>query len=70
MNPLGKILNINDQDILVTGVVKNVPDNSHLANDIFLPIAALDNPRWLEDWTWPGMLTYCQTGGRRRRPDP
>ena len=57
---LGKILNINNQDILVTGVVKNVPANSHLANDIFLPIAALDNPRWLEDWTWPGMLTYVK----------
>jgi putative ABC transport system permease protein len=57
---LGKILNINNQDILVTGVVKTPPVNSHLTSDVFLPMTALGNPRWLEDWTWPGMLTFVK----------
>ncbi len=57
---LGKTLNINNQDILVTGVVKTPPANSHLINDAFLPMTALGNPRWLEDWTWPGMPTFVK----------
>jgi putative ABC transport system permease protein len=57
---LGKTLSINNKDILVTGVVKNAPANSHMSSDVFLPMAALGNPRWLEDWTWPGMLTYVK----------
>ena len=40
--------------------MKNVPANSHMSNDVFLPMTALGNPRWLEDWTWPGMLTYVK----------
>ena len=57
---LGKTLNINNKDLLVSGVMKNAPANSHLASDVFLPMSALGNPRWLEDWTWPGMLTYVK----------
>ena len=57
---LGKTLNINTKDLLVSGVMENAPANSHLASDVFLPMSALGNPRWLEDWTWPGMLTYVK----------
>jgi len=57
---LGKTLNINNQDLLVSGVVAPPPVNSHLTNDVFLPMSALGNPSWMEDWTWPGMLTFVK----------
>jgi putative ABC transport system permease protein len=57
---LGKTLHVNKRDLLVSGVVENAPANSHMANDVFLPMTALGNPPWMEDWTWPGMLTYVK----------
>ncbi len=43
-NPIGKILNFNNKlDFQVTGIIQNVPDNSHLQFDFVLPFA------WLED---------------------
>jgi ABC-type antimicrobial peptide transport system permease subunit len=37
-NPLGKILRINDQfDFSVTGIMRNIPSNSHIQFDFLLP---------------------------------
>ena len=43
-DPLGKTLNFNDQiDFQVTGILQNIPKNSHLQFDFVLPF------NWLED---------------------
>jgi len=43
-NPLGKTLNFNDRiDFEITGVIQNIPKNSHLQFDFILPF------KWLED---------------------
>ncbi len=52
--PLGQILNIDNYDRTVTGVVKNSPHNSHIHYDCFLPIYPFQE-RNSGHW---GVLTY------------
>lgn len=56
----GKTLLVNDREFKVTGIIKDLPVNTHLMTDIFLSMKELRNPPWLSDWTWPGMFTYVK----------
>ncbi len=52
-NPVGNILRINNKhDYLVTGVIKNIPDNSHLQINILFSFETLYAERYpnLENW--------------------
>ncbi len=59
-NPLNKVLNVDGRDYKITGVLKNIPKNSHFTFDFaasFCTIRALVNsPKWLDGWggasTW------------------
>ncbi len=43
-NPVGKTLRVNNQyDFIVTGIIKNIPANSHLKIDFLLPFKAIKN---------------------------
>jgi putative ABC transport system permease protein len=64
-DPLGKILNINNEyDFTVTGVLKDVPHNSHLQFDILIPFIRIEDfeTAWavLDNWTLSGFATYVQ----------
>jgi putative ABC transport system permease protein len=52
-NPIGKILNAGKQDnFIVTGVIKDVPQNSHLHPDLMGSLTTLQdsrNPTWLSN---------------------
>ncbi|MDZ7289256.1 MAG: ABC transporter permease [candidate division KSB1 bacterium] len=60
-NPVGKVLRFNNQyDYLVTGVMENIPDNSHLEFDMLCSIETLyaqKNPN-LENWLAFDYFTY------------
>ncbi len=59
-NPIGKTLKINNQlDYLVTGVIKNVPLNSHLKFDFLLPFNTIKNFGYeIEGWDNFAHTTY------------
>jgi putative ABC transport system permease protein len=57
---LDRSLHVNGRDYRITAVMRDLPGNTHLLHDIFLPMADLGNPPWMEDWTWPGMTTYVK----------
>ncbi|NIO48659.1 MAG: FtsX-like permease family protein [Candidatus Aminicenantes bacterium] len=62
-NPLGKTLNINNEyDFTVTGIMKNVPHNSHLKFDFLVPFIRIEDfeKEWavLDNWTLSGFATY------------
>jgi putative ABC transport system permease protein len=64
-DPLGKTLNINNEyDFTVTGIIKNVPHNSHLRFDILAPFIRIEDfeKAWavLDNWTLNGFATYIQ----------
>ncbi len=58
--PIGKTLNVNDRDYVISGVIADSPQNTTMPFDIFLSMQDLRNPPWMTDWTWPGMYTYIK----------
>jgi len=59
-NPMGKTLNFNNnQDFTVTGVIKNVPHNSHLKFDFILPFEqTLKNYKYRGSWNSNSYHTF------------
>lgn len=52
-NPVGHVISLNDQDFMVTGIIEDIPDNSHISKcEIFLNFAVL-----FDIWGWPEGLT-------------
>jgi putative ABC transport system permease protein len=63
LNPIGKILTINHSlKMKITGVMKNMPENSHLKADILLSFRSLENntPEINSKWKEPGFYTYLK----------
>ena len=64
-NPIGKVLNINNEyDFTVTGVMKEIPENSTLQFDFLVPFVRIEDfeQAWavLDNWTLSGFATYIQ----------
>ncbi|OGU55699.1 MAG: hypothetical protein A2V66_07710 [Ignavibacteria bacterium RBG_13_36_8] len=57
---LNKTLNVDGMDYTITGVIEDIPDNTHLPVGIFVSMDDLNNPPWLNSWDWPGMYTYIK----------
>jgi len=45
-NPVGKVMQMSERDLKVTGVVQNVPNNSHMQFDYIVPI--INQTEWRE----------------------
>jgi len=62
--PMGKVLNIQNKfDLMVTGVMKNTPQNSHLRFDLMVPFALAGKlGSSLESWHEFQYYTYVQLG--------
>lgn len=67
-DPMGKVMTYkNEDDLIVTGVLKDLPANSHISFDALLPIE-LQRQRWMgwgqytydleKDWNWAGAWVY------------
>ena len=64
MNPMGQIIQFDEKtDFTVTGIIKNMPINSHLKTDIFIPFETwgklYEEP--LEHWKYWSFYTYILT---------
>ena len=59
-DPLGKILRRDNKDnVVVTGVLKNIPANSHLQFDFIMPFSAIAQSDWrLKDNIWASYDFY------------
>lgn len=58
-DPIGQTMMINGQTkAVVTGVMKDIPYNSHLRVDIIFSITTLVNNDWSRNWTRFGFYTY------------
>ncbi len=58
-DPLGKILTVNNKKKEVTGVIKNVPGNSHLKYDFIASFNIKDIPDY-DDWAHTWFYTYVK----------
>jgi len=65
--PLGQVLRINNRDdFLVTGVIKNIPDNAHLKYDLLAPFIYLQElgssmENWGTNWCYTYVLLQNHT---------
>jgi putative ABC transport system permease protein len=63
-NAIGKTLSWyrrNDTiDLLVTGVLENVPENSHLQFNALIPFRTIEQPQWMENWGGNWLNTYLE----------
>ena len=62
-DPLNKTLKINDQDYLVTGIMQEIPKNSHFSANMFASLKTLEqNPtvqeRYFQSWARHEFYTY------------
>jgi putative ABC transport system permease protein len=60
-NPMGKIIRMNvngGTDYQVSGVLKDIPFNSHITFDIIIPFESGRDPDI--DWQWSGFYTYTK----------
>ncbi len=63
-NPLGKVLNLDNRfDLTVTGVIEDVPDNSHLQFGMIVPFEMVERLGWdIRSWGFSMALTYLRLG--------
>lgn len=61
-NAIGKTIKINNQmDYTITGVMEDMPENSHLKYDIIFTLADADKifgSDWMNNWGWQNFLVY------------
>ena len=54
---LGKVLDLNRLDFKVTGVLRDLPENSHLQFDMLLSFSTLGTD-FSSNWLWPEFYNY------------
>lgn len=59
-SPLGKILNINQRDYEVTGVVTNAPETTHLKYDLIASTKTFENAPFMNNWHVTMIYTYIK----------
>ena len=60
-NPMGKLLTLNRQmPLKVTGVFKDVPENSHLKFDMLVSFPTMGEKFGYTIWGWPEFYTYVK----------
>ncbi|MCU7549004.1 ABC transporter permease [Chitinophagaceae bacterium LB-8] len=58
-NPIGKTLFINQQlPLKVTGIIKEVPENSHIKFNMLVSFKTLGENFGYDNWTWPEYYNY------------
>ncbi|MBN1274444.1 MAG: ABC transporter permease [Candidatus Aminicenantes bacterium] len=62
-DPMDKVLQVNEQDYVVTGVMENMPENSHFQADIFTSMATLEKipslqENYFQSWARHEFYTY------------
>jgi len=65
-NPIGKVLRLaNEIDYTITGVMKDMPQNSHFRYDIILTLSDADElfGSLMEHWYWQNFLVYFELQG-------
>lgn len=62
-NPIGEFIKISNEEFQVTGVFKEIPENSHLQLDYIFSFATLNQliaKSRMESWIWQQFFTYVK----------
>jgi putative ABC transport system permease protein len=71
-DPIGKLLMVEGEyDYLITGVIEDIPNNSHFTFDIFMTLEDGDkmfDSGWVENWGWCNFLVYFEMQDEFSKP--
>ena len=71
-NPVGKVLKLNNEyDYMITGVMEDMPQNSHFCYDIIATLTAIEKVvgvDWMNNWGWQNFLVYFLMQDRFSQP--
>jgi len=71
-DPVGKLLKVeNEYDYLITGVIEDIPQNSHFTFDIFMTLEDGDmmfGSDWMDSWGWLNFLVYFEMQDEFSKP--
>ncbi|MDB5222070.1 MAG: FtsX-like permease family protein [Chitinophagaceae bacterium] len=60
-DPIGKVIKINKSDVVVKGVLANLPPHFHLDFKFIMPLSALGLPKErMQNWQWQQFFTYIK----------
>jgi putative ABC transport system permease protein len=59
-DPLGKTINVNGDDVMVTGIIKDPPDNTHIKMNMLFSFKIYENNDWINNWTLAVVFTYLK----------
>src|SRR5687768_2660597 len=63
-DPMGKVIRVDDQyDMMITGVLDELPGNTHLEFDAVASINIAAAEDWFDDWWANSFYTYVKTFG-------
>ncbi len=72
-DPIGKLLKVkNEYDYTISGVIEDIPHNSHFTFDIFLTLEDGDEvfgSDWMESWGWLNFLVYFEMQDEFSKPE-
>jgi putative ABC transport system permease protein len=72
-NPIGKILKVsNEYDYIITGVIEDMPENSHYICNIFMTLEDGDKmfgDGWMDSWGWENFHVYFEMQNAFSKPD-
>lgn len=57
-DPLGKTMDLNGRAMTVTGVLKDIPQNSHIKFDLLLSLSTMGEQFGYSEWGWPEFYNY------------
>ncbi|MEI6884074.1 MAG: ABC transporter permease [Bacteroidota bacterium] len=58
-DPIGKVLKLNNEsNYTITGVMDDMPGNSHFCYDMILTLAGTDKEEGMDNWGWQNFLIY------------
>ncbi|MFC1725151.1 ABC transporter permease [candidate division KSB1 bacterium] len=58
--PLGKLIQVNNRDYTVTGVINDPPTNTHLKYDFIASLKTIENPQRMSNWRGTECYTYIK----------
>ncbi len=72
-DPIGKILKVgNEYDYTISGVIEDIPQNSHFTFDIFMTLEDGDKmfgSDWMNNWGWLNFLVYFEMQNEFSKPE-
>jgi putative ABC transport system permease protein len=59
-DPIGKTINVNGEDVIVSGIIKDPPDNTHMKMNMLFSFKMYENNDWIQNWTLVAVFTYLK----------